>query len=109
MLSGKAVPFLEHAVLHASTLIILAITVERYYAICKPLKKLAVCHRPRPLRVLPVVWTTAIVTSVPFIIMTDLEETTFIDGTPCHVCGTQVSGRNKVKVVSSKVGSMFFA
>lgn len=86
----KAMPFLEHAVLHASTLIILAITVERFYAICMPMKKLAVCHRPRPLRVLPVLWSTAIVSSVPFVVMTRLVETTFIDGTPCFVCSTPV-------------------
>ncbi|XP_076439769.1 growth hormone secretagogue receptor type 1-like isoform X2 [Babylonia areolata] len=89
----KLVPFLEHTVLHASTLIIVSITVERYYAICRPLKKLAVCHKPRPLRVLPCLWATAILTSLPFIVMTSLDHTTFYDGTPCKVCVTGVSER----------------
>ena len=73
-------PFLEHASLHASTLIILSITVERYYAICRPLKKLSVCHKPNPLRVMPCVWSTAVLTSVPFVVMTSLERTKFFDG-----------------------------
>ncbi|KAL8621374.1 hypothetical protein ACOMHN_048174 [Nucella lapillus] len=90
IVSGKLVPFLEHAVVHASTLIILSITVERYYAICRPLRKLAVCHKPRPLRVLPLVWATAVITATPFIVMTELHDTQFYDGSPCQVCGTSV-------------------
>ncbi|XP_076461664.1 QRFP-like peptide receptor [Babylonia areolata] len=86
----KMVPFLEHTVLHASTLIIVAITVERYYAICQPLKKLAMLHKPRPLRVLPCLWGVASLTAVPFVIMTNLQHTLFFDGTPCEVCATSV-------------------
>jgi hypothetical protein len=78
--AGRLVPFLEHAVWHASTLIIISITVERYYAIVKPLRKLSVCHKPHPMRVLPFVWAIAALAAVPFIIMTTLQDTKFYDG-----------------------------
>lgn len=87
---GKLVPALEHAVWHTSTLTIITITVERYYAICRPLRKLAICYRPRPLRVLPVLWSMTVLTSLPFVFMTRLQDSEFVDGTFSKVCGTRV-------------------
>jgi len=40
--SGRLVPFVEHAVDHGSVLTILAITVERYWAVRDPLKVIGI-------------------------------------------------------------------
>uniref|UniRef100_A0A182INE4 G-protein coupled receptors family 1 profile domain-containing protein n=1 Tax=Anopheles atroparvus TaxID=41427 RepID=A0A182INE4_ANOAO len=56
---GKAVPFVELTVAHASVLTILAISFERYYAICEPLKAGYVCTKARALLICLAAWTVA--------------------------------------------------
>ncbi|KAL1378052.1 hypothetical protein pipiens_000569, partial [Culex pipiens pipiens] len=55
----KAVPFVELTVAHASVLTILAISFERYYAICEPLKAGYVCTKTRALLICLAAWTVA--------------------------------------------------
>uniref|UniRef100_A0AAG5CVQ0 G-protein coupled receptors family 1 profile domain-containing protein n=1 Tax=Anopheles atroparvus TaxID=41427 RepID=A0AAG5CVQ0_ANOAO len=55
----KAVPFVELTVAHASVLTILAISFERYYAICEPLKAGYVCTKARALLICLAAWTVA--------------------------------------------------
>uniref|UniRef100_A0AAG5CUX3 G-protein coupled receptors family 1 profile domain-containing protein n=1 Tax=Anopheles atroparvus TaxID=41427 RepID=A0AAG5CUX3_ANOAO len=55
----KAVPFVELTVAHASVLTILAISFERYYAICEPLKAGYVCTKERALLICLAAWTVA--------------------------------------------------
>ncbi|KAK3918705.1 Growth hormone secretagogue receptor type 1 [Frankliniella fusca] len=56
---GKAVPFVELTVAHASVLTILAISFERYYAICEPLKAGYVCTKERALLICFCAWAFA--------------------------------------------------
>lgn len=56
---GKAVPFVELTVAHASVLTILAISFERYYAICEPLKAGYVCTKARALLICLAAWAVA--------------------------------------------------
>uniref|UniRef100_A0A182P811 G-protein coupled receptors family 1 profile domain-containing protein n=1 Tax=Anopheles epiroticus TaxID=199890 RepID=A0A182P811_9DIPT len=56
---SKAVPFVELTVAHASVLTILAISFERYYAICEPLKAGYVCTKTRALLICLAAWTVA--------------------------------------------------
>jgi len=53
------VPFIETTVSHASVLTILAISFERYYAICEPLKAGYVCTKARALIICGCAWAVA--------------------------------------------------
>ncbi|KAH1005104.1 hypothetical protein HUJ04_006149, partial [Dendroctonus ponderosae] len=57
----KAVPFVELTVAHASVLTILAISFERYYAICKPLKAGYICTKARASLICILAWFIAAV------------------------------------------------
>lgn len=52
-------PFVELTVAHASVLTILAISFERYYAICEPLKAGYVCTKERALLICFLAWAFA--------------------------------------------------
>lgn len=54
--SGLAVPFVELTVAHASVLTILAISFERYYAICEPLRAGYVCTKTRATLICGLAW-----------------------------------------------------
>jgi hypothetical protein len=57
--AGKVVPFVKLTVAHASVLTILAISFERYYAICEPLKASYVCTKARALIICLLAWLFA--------------------------------------------------
>lgn len=53
---GKLVPFAELSVAHASVLTILAISLERYIAICRPLRANYTCTKQRAVFVCIGIW-----------------------------------------------------
>ncbi|GJQ71798.1 Ethr [Trypoxylus dichotomus] len=64
---GKAVPFVELTVAHASVLTILAISFERYYAICKPLEAGYICTKTRASLICLLAWVIAAVFTSPIL------------------------------------------
>lgn len=82
---------MENAVASSSVLTILAISVERYYAICQPLKAQYKCSFGKMLRVVIVVWAVAMVACCPFLQMTTHKDSNFKDGTPIKVCRTYIT------------------
>lgn len=80
-------PFVETAVAHGSILTILAISFERYYAICKPLKAGYKCTKFRALVIIMCVWTLATLSTIPTVFISELIYVTALDDhTEVPVC-----------------------
>ncbi|XP_056631629.1 growth hormone secretagogue receptor type 1 isoform X2 [Diorhabda sublineata] len=82
----KAVPFVELTVAHASVLTILAISFERYYAICKPLKAGYICTKARASLICLLAWFVAAVFTSPILAITQYSTEKYIDGSLVFVC-----------------------
>ncbi|XP_071441618.1 growth hormone secretagogue receptor type 1-like [Hetaerina americana] len=83
----KAVPFVELTVAHASVLTILAISFERYYAICEPLKAGYVCTKGRAFLLCLLSWAVAAVFTSPVLAVSQYEDgMTYWDGSLVPVC-----------------------
>lgn len=61
------VPFIELAVSHASVLTILAITVERFYAICRPLRAGEVCTKTKAFVTCIIAWLISFGSTAPIL------------------------------------------
>ncbi|XP_075986745.1 ecdysis triggering hormone receptor isoform X2 [Anticarsia gemmatalis] len=84
-----AVPFVELTVTHASVLTILAISFERYYAICEPLRAGYVCTKTRATLICALVWFFAALFTSPILGVATFTYEIFEDGTEVPVCLTQ--------------------
>nr|UDO48202.1 ecdysis triggering hormone receptor isoform A [Colaphellus bowringi] len=84
----KAVPFVELTVAHASVLTILAISFERYYAICKPLKAGYICTKARASLICLLAWFIAAVFTSPMIGIAEFKHIEYFDGSKVPACHT---------------------
>lgn len=73
--AGKAVSFIEICVAHASILTILAISFERFYAICRPLQAGYKCTKRRAFVIILLIWIIALSSTLPMIWITELQVT----------------------------------
>ncbi|CAK9829210.1 Growth hormone secretagogue receptor type 1 [Anthophora retusa] len=70
----RTVPFVELTVAHASVLTILAISFERYYAICEPLRVGYMCTKARATFLCLVAWVLAALCTSPIIWVSQYQE-----------------------------------
>ncbi|XP_047539852.1 growth hormone secretagogue receptor type 1 isoform X1 [Vanessa atalanta] len=84
-----AVPFVELTVAHASVLTILAISFERYYAICEPLRAGYVCTKTRATLICALAWFFAALFTSPILGVATFTYERYNDGTEVPVCLTQ--------------------
>ncbi|XP_076622835.1 ecdysis triggering hormone receptor isoform X2 [Colletes latitarsis] len=87
----KAVPFVELTVAHASVLTILAISFERYYAICEPLRAGYVCTKARATFLCMLAWVAAALCTSPILLTISYEMEDDGNGTYIPTCNTVVS------------------
>lgn len=92
MFTGKATAFIEVFVAHGSILTIMAISFERYYAICKPLQAGYRCTRRRAIILIFIIWLLSFATTLPINWITDLQTAEYIDGREVEVCTNQLQG-----------------
>lgn len=91
ILSGKLIPALENFAPHCSVTILLAISCERFKAICRPLRDSAKTGWFTTGRIITTIWFLVGLISVPFAFMTFSEDAIFHDGTDVKVCRTRVN------------------
>ncbi|XP_053619691.1 growth hormone secretagogue receptor type 1-like isoform X2 [Plodia interpunctella] len=84
-----AVPFVELTVTHASVLTILAISFERYYAICEPLRAGYVCTKTRATLICALVWFFAALFTSPILAIAEHNSFSGPDGITYSQCLTQ--------------------
>ncbi|XP_015606721.1 growth hormone secretagogue receptor type 1 isoform X1 [Cephus cinctus] len=86
----KAVPFVEMTVAHASVLTILAISFERYYAICEPLRAGYVCTKARATWLCLLAWAAAALCTSPILLISDYRMAEYIGDSMVPVCQMRV-------------------
>ncbi|XP_060562101.1 QRFP-like peptide receptor [Ruditapes philippinarum] len=88
----KLVPLMENGVLHVSILTMLAVTFERYNALCHPFKHRMASTISATVKTIIGIWIIGTILTLPFLIMTEHEDAIFYDGSPIKVCRTKVNG-----------------
>lgn len=88
--SGKLIPFVEFTVAHVSVLTILAISFERYYAVCYPFEAGYTCTKGRAVAIIAGTWILSAVLTSPVIFITEFWYTEYMDKTLVPVCTMQV-------------------
>lgn len=81
---------MEIAVAHSSILTILAISFERFYAICRPLHAGYKCTKSRAFVIIIINWMIAIFSTLPMLSITEITTAEFIDGSLVTVCSNSL-------------------
>lgn len=81
---------MELTITNISALTILAISFERYYAICHPLHAGYTCTRSRAVKIIIIIWLVASTITSPIIQIVEFKHTKYLtDGSNVPVCVTQ--------------------
>uniref|UniRef100_T1IW50 G-protein coupled receptors family 1 profile domain-containing protein n=1 Tax=Strigamia maritima TaxID=126957 RepID=T1IW50_STRMM len=86
----KAVPFLELTMAHGSVLTILAISFERYYAICKPLTASYKLTQFRGCIIIILIWLLACLATSPILAIAEYTWRDYLDTSVVPVCLMEV-------------------
>ncbi|XP_072489764.1 thyrotropin-releasing hormone receptor-like [Notamacropus eugenii] len=84
------ITYLQYLGINASTGSLTAFTVERYLAICHPIRAQSLCTVARAKRIITLVWMGTAAYCVMWLFLVDTSEVTFADGVRVQ-CGYRVS------------------
>ena len=83
--------FLQNMGINASALSVTAFTVERFIAICLPLKARVICTVSRAKRIILAVWLFAFCYSIPWVFLTKVEPVLYIGVSDVQQCTFKLS------------------
>ena len=78
--------FFQYLGLNVSSLSITAFTIERYIAICHPMKAQTMCTIQRAKRIILALWTFGILYCAPWLVLTTTRTRYFADGSTIQSC-----------------------
>ena len=82
-------PYLENTVSHGSVLTVLAISIERYRVVCRPLRGVNDSLKKVGKNV-TIIWIVSAAASVPSLFIAVFKDSYYMDGTPVKVCRNYV-------------------
>ncbi|RWS30327.1 neuropeptide GPCR A6b-like protein [Leptotrombidium deliense] len=62
------------------------VDVERFYAICRPLQAGYKCTKKRAIVIIMVIWSISTISSLPLLLITEMQTVEYIDGTSVNTC-----------------------
>lgn len=86
--------FCQYLGVNLSSLSITAFTVERYIAICHPMRAQTLCTISRARRIISCLWVFGLVYCAPWLGLTTVRERTFADGTTIEQCDFRLERRH---------------
>ncbi|KAK3085457.1 hypothetical protein FSP39_003680 [Pinctada imbricata] len=92
--NSKLIPFLEVVISSTSVFSIIAISIERFRVVCKPLSTAPYRLAPT-IRTIFFIWFLSVVISVPMFMITVYKGTKMRDGTPIKVCRMPINSHWK--------------
>lgn len=103
----KMVHYTENVVTLASVMTILSITTDRYRGICYPMMSKGHWTNVRVSVVVSIIWTLAVLSSLPTFFFPVFKDSTWLDGTPVKVCRIPIDRPWKVGYLLS-IFTFFF-
>ena len=100
-------PYFENLVCHVSVITILAISFERYYAICRPFKRIYACSKTRAVKIIAAIWLVGALCTFPFIVMSYVEKAKHTVSGEVDICRTSINTAWKQIYVIATVALLF--
>ncbi|XP_077992109.1 growth hormone secretagogue receptor type 1-like [Glandiceps talaboti] len=105
----KLSPFLDRTTAHASVLTLVSLAIERFYAICYPLKAQYKCTPGKTIKICFLIWIVASLSTVPNIMSTVHEPRHDADGNIVYDCRTYTMNLASAIYMMFVIPLVFFA
>ncbi len=104
---GRVVPYLDSTVSHASILTIICVSIDRYFAICHPMKAQYLVTGGRTIKYICAVWVFSLIATSPYLALSYTEDAEFYDGRLVKVCRIAIDSAIKEAYVFGMIAIFF--